>query len=124
LSSAHPICMMIRMFRAGGDFDYDAHGDSYATVRRTEPRIAAFVNAAISGARIVLNVGAGTGSYEPVGPRIIPIEPSAQMRAQRPAHLAPAIAGVGEHLPLAAKSVDAAMAIFTVHQWANLERGL
>ena len=44
---------------------YDAIGATYAVTRRTEPRIAARVWAALGDARTVLNVGAGTGSYEP-----------------------------------------------------------
>ena len=44
---------------------YDTIGGTYAATRRTEPRIAAQVWAALGDARRVLNVGAGTGSYEP-----------------------------------------------------------
>jgi hypothetical protein len=107
-----------------GDFDYDAKGQAYAARRRTDPRIAAQVHAALGAARTILNVGAGAGSYEPEGRHVIPIEPSAAMRAQRPAHLAPAIRGVAEALPLDDASVDAAMAIYTVHQWPDLAGGL
>ncbi len=107
-----------------GDFDYDQHGHGYARQRRTDPRIAALVHAALGPARTVLNVGAGAGSYEPADRHVIAIEPSAAMRAQRPAHLAPAIHGVAENLPLDDRSVDAAMAMVTVHQWGDLEKGL
>ena len=107
-----------------GDFDYDALGSGYARQRRTDPRIAALVHAALGPARTVLNVGAGAGSYEPADRHVIAIEPSAAMRAQRPAHLTPAIHGVAEKLPLDDKSVDAAMATLTVHQWGDLEKGL
>jgi SAM-dependent methyltransferase len=107
-----------------GDFDYEANGQFYAQLRRTDPRIAAMVHAALGSARTVLNVGAGAGSYEPTDRHVIAIEPSAAMRAQRPAHLAPAIHGVAEALPLADQSIDAAMATVTVHQWPELEKGL
>ena len=107
-----------------GDFDYDLHGQGYAQRRRTDPRIAALVHQALGSAQTVLNVGAGAGSYEPTDRHVIAIEPSAAMRAQRPAHLAPAIHGVAENLPLDDKSVDAAMAMVTVHQWGDLEKGL
>jgi SAM-dependent methyltransferase len=107
-----------------GDFDYDAHGQGYAGRRRTDPRIAARVHAALGAARTVLNVGAGAGSYEPPDRHVIAVEPSAAMRAQRPAHLAPAISAVAEDLPLDDQSVDAAMALVTVHQWRDLDRGL
>lgn len=110
--------------KPGGDFDYDAHGADYATVRRTDPRIAARVLAALGDAATIVNVGAGAGSYEPPHRHVISIEPSAAMRAQRPATHSPAIIGFAESLPLDDRSVDAAMAIITVHQWSDLAVGL
>jgi hypothetical protein len=110
--------------RAGGDFNYDTHGQGYAQIRRTDPRIAALVHQALGGARTVLNVGAGAGSYEPPDRHVLAVEPSAVMRAQPPPQLAPAIRGVAEALPLDDQSVDAAMAMVTVHQWADLKKGL
>jgi Methyltransferase domain len=107
-----------------GDVDYATHGRGYARQRRTDPRIAAYVHEAIGSARTVLNVGAGAGSYEPGDRYVLAIEPSAAMRAQRPAHLAPAISGVAEDLPLDDQSVDASMALVTVHQWLDYEKGL
>jgi SAM-dependent methyltransferase len=107
-----------------GDFDYDANGQGYAQRRRTDPRIAVLVQEALGSARTVLNVGAAPGSYEPTDRHVIAIEPSAAMRAQRPAHLTPAIHGVAESLPLDDASVDAAIAMVTVHQWPDLEKGL
>ena len=107
-----------------GDVDYGTHGQSYALQRRTDPRIAAWVHRALGDARTVLNVGAGAGSYEPHDRYVLAIEPSATMRAQRPAHLPPAIHGVAEQLPLDDQSVDASMALVTVHQWRDLDRGL
>ena len=73
-----------------GNVDYDVHGVGYAEVRRADPRIAAQLHAALGRGRTVLNVGAGTGSYEPADRYVLAIEPSAAMRAQRPPHLAPA----------------------------------
>jgi hypothetical protein len=107
-----------------GDVDYAAHGQGYAQQRRADPRIAALIHRAIGSARTVLNVGAGAGSYEPEDRHVVAIEPSAAMRAQRPRHLAPAICGVAEHLPLGDQSVDASMALVTVHQWRELVQGL
>src|SRR5215212_5377252 len=97
-----------------GDVDYDVHGHGYAQRRRTDPRIAALIHGALGPARTVLNVGAGSGSYEPTDRYVLAIEPSATMRAQRPAHLAPAVDGRAEALPLDDQSVDAAMALLTV----------
>src|SRR5207248_8117968 len=44
---------------------YDAIGATYSVTRRTEPRIAARIWTALGDSRTVVNVGAGTGSYEP-----------------------------------------------------------
>lgn len=109
--------------RAAGDFDYERGGAGYATRRRTDPRIAARLHAALGEASSVLNVGAGTGSYEPADRQVTAVEPSATMRAQRPADR-PAVDAVAELLPFPDASFDAAMALMTVHQWADLDRGL
>ena len=111
------------MTRTGGDFDYETHGGGYARQRRPDPRIEAMVHAALGEARTVVNVGAGAGSYEPSDRQVIAIEPAAAMRAQRPADR-PAIIGFAEQLPLDDASVDAAMAMYSDHQWADLDRGL
>jgi SAM-dependent methyltransferase len=103
---------------------YDAIGATYAVTRRTEPRIAARVWAALGDARTVLNVGAGTGSYEPPDRDVTAVEPSAVMRAQRPAGSAPCVAAVAEHLPFGDQSFDAAMALSTVHHWSDPIAGL
>lgn len=107
-----------------GDVDYGKFGTGYATQRRADPRIAARIHQALGDARTVLNVGAGAGSYEPEDRHVIAIEPSVAMRAQRPKHLAQAIDAVAEQLPLADQSVDASMALCTVHQWRDLDKGL
>ena len=107
-----------------GDVDYGRHGQGYAHKRRTDSRIAAWVHRALGDARTVLNVGAGAGSYEPEDRYVLAIEPSETMRTQRPRHLAPAIHGTAEQLPLDDQSVDASMALITVHQWRDLDKGL
>jgi len=109
---------------SAGDADYGAIGATYSTYRRPDPRIAAMIAAAIGDARSVLNVGAGAGSYEPTDRAVTAVEPSASMRAQRPAHLARAIDAVAEALPFPDAHFDAAMALYTVHQWNDLARGL
>jgi hypothetical protein len=93
--------------------DYETHGQDYAQRRRADPRIAAAIEAALGDARTVLNVGAGAGSYEPRDRWVLAVEPSATMRAQRPADAAPALACGAESLPLDDDSVDAAMACVT-----------
>jgi SAM-dependent methyltransferase len=104
--------------------DYEWHGRTYAQHRRPDPRIAARIHAALGDASTVLNVGAGAGSYEPHDRWVLAVEPSATMRAQRPAGAAPAIAAYAEALPFDDDSVDAAMACVTIHHWQPPEIGL
>jgi SAM-dependent methyltransferase len=104
--------------------DYETHGRGYAQRRRPDPRIAVAIQAALGDARTVLNVGAGTGSYEPRDRWLLAVEPSATMRAQRPADAAPALACTAESLPLDDDSVDAAMACVTIHHWEDRAAGL
>ena len=103
---------------------YDTIGAAYTVTRRTEPRIAARIWAALDDARTVLNVGAGTGSYEPPSRDVIAVEPSALMRAQRPAAAASCVAAAAERLPFQDRSFDAAMAVATVHHWRDPIAGL
>jgi SAM-dependent methyltransferase len=110
--------------RPAGDFDYERHGADYTCVRRPDPRIAAGVLAALGDSLSVLNVGAGAGSYEPVDRYVLAVEPSATMRAQRPAGAVPAVDAAAEQLPFDDDSFDAAMAVLTVHQWTDVDRGL
>ncbi|MBI5132633.1 MAG: class I SAM-dependent methyltransferase [Rhodopseudomonas palustris] len=109
---------------SAGDADYAVIGERYADFRRPEPRIAAQIAGVLGGAETVLNVGAGAGSYEPTDRDVTAVEPSASMRAQRPAHLPRAIDACAEALPFPDRSFDAAMATFSVHQWSDLKRGL
>jgi Methyltransferase domain len=104
--------------------DYERHGRTYARHRRPDPRIAARIHAALGDARTVLNVGAGTGSYEPCDRWVLAVEPSATMRAQRPTGAAPAIAAYAEALPFDDGAVDAAMACVTIDHWEPPEAGL
>ena len=103
---------------------YDTIGTTYTVTRRTEPRIAAQVWAALGDARTVLNVGAGTGSYEPPGLDVTAVEPSAVMRAQRPAGAAPCVDATAERLPFDDQSFDAAMAFATIEHWRDPIAGL
>jgi SAM-dependent methyltransferase len=109
---------------SAGDADYGAIGNDYSSYRRPDPRIMAYIERALGQARTVLNVGAGSGSYEPLNRHVTAVEPSASMRAQRSPHSSVAIDAVAENLPFADEQFDASMATFTVHQWAALDRGL
>ena len=103
---------------------YDTIGATYTATRRTESRIAEQIWAALGPARTVLNVGAGTGSYEPSDRYVLAVEPSALMRSQRPQDAAPCLAGSAENLPFDDQSFDAAMAVATIHHWQDPIAGL
>lgn len=104
---------------------YDQIGRGYARTRREDPRLRARIHAALGDAKSIVNVGAGAGSYEPNDRHVVAIEPSDVMAAQRAPELAPAIRASAGALPLRDASVDAAMAILTIHHWdAELETGV
>jgi SAM-dependent methyltransferase len=103
---------------------YDTIGTTYTATRRPDPRVEAQIRAALGGARRILNVGAGAGSYESAGPVVAALEPSPVMLAQRPPGAAPAARGVAEHLPFRDDAFDAALAIFTIHHWTDWRAGL
>jgi SAM-dependent methyltransferase len=104
---------------------YDTIGETYSSTRREDARLRARIHAALGGARTVVNVGAGAGSYEPRDRHVIAIEPSDVMAAQRPPDLAPAIRASAGALPLRDDAVDAAMALITIHHWdAEREAGV
>lgn len=86
---------------AGAGPIYDRLGLTYATTRQEDPRIAAAIRGALGPVESVVNVGAGTGSYEPADALVIAIEPSGAMIAQRAAgRPALVVQGVAEALPL------------------------
>jgi len=108
---------------SAGDVDYAPLASGYSAYRRPDPRIEFALWSALGDAATVLNVGAGAGSYEPLNRAVTAVEPSASMRAQRPAGR-PAIDATAESLPFDDASFDAAMSTFSVHQWSDVERGL
>jgi SAM-dependent methyltransferase len=103
---------------------YDAIGRSYSTRRQQDPRLAARLDALIGCNGTVLNVGAGTGSYEPNRSGVVAVEPSIVMLRQRPRLAAPAVQAVAEALPFQNQSFDVALAILTLHHWNDQRRGL
>jgi SAM-dependent methyltransferase len=103
---------------------YDSIGNGYGVVRRPDPRIALQLRSAIGEARSVVNVGAGSGSYEPGDVATVALEPSAVMIAQRAAATAPVVQGRAEQLPFPDGSFDVALALLTVHHWADAAAGL
>ncbi|MFK0043636.1 class I SAM-dependent methyltransferase [Streptomyces sp. NPDC090741] len=109
---------------SAGDVDYGAIGSGYPDFRRPDPRIARFIADALEGARTVVNIGAGAGSYESAATAVTPVEPSLSMRAQRSEALPRAVDAVAEDLPFADGEFDGAMTLFSVHQWSDVEAGL
>lgn len=103
---------------------YDRIGRDYARTRRPDPRIAAQILRALGDARSVVNVGAGSGSYEPADRSVVAVEPSATMVRQRPDSGWPVVRAAAEALPFAARSVDAVMAVLTMHHWSDQEAGI
>jgi SAM-dependent methyltransferase len=102
---------------------YDSIGRTYTATRQTEPRIAARIWAALGDARTVVNVGAGTGNYEPPDREVTAVEPSEVMIAQRAPDTAPVVQASAEHLPFDDDSFDAAMAVLTLHHWTDWRAG-
>jgi len=103
---------------------YDTIGRTYSSTRVADPRVEAQIHAALAPAERVVNVGAGTGNYEPDNGFVVAVEPSRTMLAQRPQGSAPAAQGAAEALPFGDGAFDAALAILTVHHWADIDAGL
>jgi ubiquinone/menaquinone biosynthesis C-methylase UbiE len=103
---------------------YDRIGGGYTRARHADPRIAAALAAALGDTGTVLNVGAGTGSYEPEDRPVVAVDPSALMLAQRPAGSAPCVRAAAEKLPFGDGAFGAAMAVLTIHHWSDKPRGL
>ncbi len=105
---------------------YDTIGRGYVAHRRPDPRWAAVLAAHLhlDPGAVVVNVGAGSGSYEPTQCAVVAIEPSRVMVAQRPPGAPPAVRASASALPLAPASADVALAILTVHHWDDAAAGL
>jgi hypothetical protein len=58
---------------------YDRIGVGYRQVRLPDPRLAALIQQALDQARTVVNVGTGTGSYEPEHAHVTAVDPSQVM---------------------------------------------
>jgi SAM-dependent methyltransferase len=103
---------------------YDTIGINYADLRIPDPRIAAAIAQALGPARRVINVGAGTGSYEPADREVTAVEPSIEMIRKRRQPAAAVVQASADALPFADKAFDAAMAILTIHHWPDKQAGL
>ena len=105
---------------------YDTIGHGYVAHRRPDPRWAAVVaeHLGVRAGDLVVNVGAGSGSYEPTHCAVVGIEPSRVMVAQRPAGAAPVVRASASALPLSSDGAAVALAILTVHHWDDPAAGL
>ena len=103
---------------------YDSIAGTYNVTRSEDPRLAAAIWRALGDARSVLNVGAGTGAYEPRDREVVAVEPSEAMIAQRSPAGAPVVRAHAEDLPFEDDSFDAAMAVLSDHHWSDRARGL
>jgi SAM-dependent methyltransferase len=103
---------------------YDTIGSGYASNRRPDPYIAEVLRASLDGCRSVVNVGAGSGSYEPWDLEVIAVEPSLAMIRQRRQVAAPVVQARAEALPFRDSSFDAALGVLTLHHWKDIKRGL
>ncbi len=104
--------------------NYDCIGLTYAATRREDPRLVATLRYALGDARSVVNVGAGTGAYEPSDLDVLAVEPSETMIAQRPIGSARVVHASAERLPFDDAVFDAGLAVNTVHHWTDLRAGL
>jgi SAM-dependent methyltransferase len=103
---------------------YDTIGDGYRRLRRPDPRIAAAILHALGDAATIVNVGAGTGSYEPEDRRVVAVEPSMTMIRQRHPSAAPVVRASASALPFRDAAFDASLAILTIHHWPDTQKGL
>jgi hypothetical protein len=105
---------------------YDSLGTSYRLTRAEDPKLKARIHAALGGLnpRTVVNIGAGTGSYEPRTGAVVAVEPSEVMIRQRPPDAARVVRAAAEALPFRPRSFDAAMALWTIHHWAEPGSGI
>jgi SAM-dependent methyltransferase len=103
---------------------YDRIGTTYASTRHSDPRIAAAIMRALGDSQTVINVGAGTGAYEPTDRAVLAVEPSAHMIRQRRTGTAFSVQASAEALPFRDHTFDAALAALTVHHWTDWRRGL
>ena len=103
---------------------YDRIGRQYTTTRRPDPAIARAICKALGDAGTVVNVGAGAGAYEPLGGSLVAVEPSWQMIQQRSAGSSSVVQASAEALPFRGGAFDTALAVLTLHHWADWRRGL
>ena len=101
---------------------YDNIGIDYAKQRKSDPRIATQIFDRLKNATKVVNIGAGSGSYEPKNINLIAVEPSIEMINQRATNAHPVIQGYAESLPFPDKSFSHALTILSMHHWSDRDK--
>ena len=94
---------------------YDSIGINYAELRKPDRRIAGIIENALGSAETILNVGAGTGSYEPADRSVIAVEPSREMIRKRNPAAAAAIQASADRMPFEDKSFDYVTIVDVLH---------
>jgi SAM-dependent methyltransferase len=103
---------------------YDKIGIGYGSYRRPDPRLAVAIGRALGDLAPIVNVGAGTGSYEPADRPVVAVEPAMGMIGQRQDRAIPVVQASATHLPFHDATFAAALAVLTVHHWPDQARGL
>lgn len=124
MSSEYLLCLSREWNSIVTTANYDEMGAHYVSARRQDDRIAALIRSAIGDVQKVVNIGAGTGNYEPTDVQVTGVEPSAGMIAQRPAGAGICVQASAEHLPFDDNEFDVSMAVSTVHHWSDWKKGL
>ena len=104
------------------DAIYDDIGNNYSVTRCTDPKIAKQLYDELQGATRIVNIGAGTGSYEPENIELVAVEPSAVMISQRKAGSHRVEQAFAEKLPFENSSFSHAMTVLSMHHWENRAR--
>jgi SAM-dependent methyltransferase len=104
--------------------NYEELAEQYYRFRMPDSRIVSVLWAHLEGAKKVLNVGAGIGSYEPVTCQLVAVEPSEKMIALRRVSTAKVVRGSAESLPFDDDTFDVSMALLTIHHWSDIPLGL
>jgi len=104
------------------DAIYDDIGNTYSVTRCTDPKIAEQLNHELQGATRIVNIGAGTGSYEPENIELVAVEPSSVMISQRKVGSHRVEQASAEQLPFENRSFSHAMTVLSMHHWQNRAR--
>jgi len=98
---------------------YDDIGINYSVTRCTDPKIAKQLYSELQGATRIVNIGAGTGSYEPENVALVAVEPSSKMISQRKMGSHRVEQAFAEKLPFENDSFSHAMTVNSIHHWEN-----